>query len=59
MQGNLITAPAEFDVTFHFAIYLCSQKYSRKIERSKNFPKRFSLKVTLYILGSEFKSECP
>ena len=45
MQGNLITAPAEFDVTFDFAIYL----YNRKIERGKN-QKCFSLKVTSYIL---------
>ena len=39
MPGNLITAPAEFDVTFDFAIYLCSQNYNRKIERSKKSPK--------------------
>ena len=52
MQGNLITAPAEFDVTFDFAIYVCSQKYNRKIERSKNLPKCFSLMVTFYILSS-------
>ena len=42
MQGNMKTAPAEFDVTFDFAIYLCSYKYDRKIERSKNLPKCFS-----------------
>ena len=42
MQGNLVTlAPAEFDVTFDFAIYMCSQKYNRKIERSKYLPKCF------------------
>ena len=55
MRGNLITAPAELDVTFDFAIYLCSQKYNRKIERSKNLPKCFSLMVTFDILGSKFK----
>ena len=49
MPGNLITSPAEFDVTFDFAIYLCSQNYNRKIERSKNLPKYFSLMVTFYI----------
>ena len=42
MQGNnMKTAPAEFDVTFNFAIYSNSQKYDRKIERSKNLPKCF------------------
>ena len=38
-------AAAEFDLTSDFAIYLCSQKYNRKIERSKNLPKCFSLMV--------------
>ena len=38
-QGNLITAPAEFDVTFDFAIYLRSEKYNRKIERSIHLSK--------------------
>ena len=38
-------APAEFNVTFDFAIYLYSQKYDRKIERSKNLPKFSSLMV--------------
>ena len=52
MQGNLITALAEFDVKLDFAIYLCS---NRKIERSKNLPKCFSLMVPFYILGSKFK----
>ena len=52
-QGNLITVPAEFYVTYGFAIYLCSQKYKRKIERSKNLPKCFSLMVTFYIPGSK------
>ena len=55
MQGNLITALAELDVTLDFAIYLCSQNYNRKIERSKNLPKCFSPMVTFYILGSKFK----
>ena len=55
MRGNLITAPAEFDVTFDFAIYLCSQKYNRKVERIKTLPKCFSRMVTFYILGSKFK----
>ena len=55
MQGNLITAPAEFDVTFDFAIYLCSQKCNTKIERMKYLPKCFSLMVTFYILSSKFK----
>ena len=55
MRGNLITAPAEFYVTFDFAIYLCSQKYNRRIESSKNLPKCFLLMVTFYILGSKFK----
>ena len=54
MQGNLITAPAEFDVTFDFAICLWSQKYNRKIERCKNLPKCFSLMVIF--LYSRFKS---
>ena len=54
MQGNMKTAPAEFDVTFDFAIYLCSYKYDRKIERSKNLPKCFSPMVILYIRGSKF-----
>ena len=49
MQDNMKTAPAEFDVTFDFAIYLRSQKYDRKIERSKNLPKCFSSIVILYI----------
>ena len=40
-QGNLITAAAEFDFIFDFAIYLCSQKYNRKIEHSKSLPKCF------------------
>ena len=48
-QDNLIIAAAEFDVTFDFAIYLCSQKYNRKIECSKNLPKCFSLMITFYI----------
>ena len=34
MQDNLITAPIEFDVTFDFAIYLCSQKYNSKIAQN-------------------------
>ena len=34
--------------------YLCSQKYNRKVERSKNLPERFSLIVTFYIRGSKF-----
>ena len=55
MRGNLITAPAEFNVTFDFAIYLCSQKYNKNFERNKNLPKYFSLVVTFYILGSKFK----
>ena len=33
-------------VTFNFVIYLCSQKYNRKIERSKKLPKYFSLMAT-------------
>ena len=41
VQSNLITAPAEFDVIFDFAISLCSQKYNRKIQRSKNLLKFF------------------
>ena len=52
-QGTLITATAEFDVTFDFAIYLCDQKCNRKIERSKNLPKCLSLMVTFYIRGSK------
>ena len=43
MRENLITVPAEFDVTFDFAIYLCSQKYNRKSEGRKNLPKCFSV----------------
>ena len=58
MQGNLITVPVEFNVTFNFVIYLCSQKYNRKIERSKNLPKCFSLVVIFYILGSKFTVSC-
>ena len=54
MQGNMKTTPAEFDVTFDFAIYLSSQKYDRKIERSKNLPKCFSPMVILYIPASKF-----
>ena len=38
VKGNMKTAPDEFDVTFDFAIYLSSQKYDKKIERSKNLP---------------------
>ena len=49
----VFNAPAEFDVTFDFAIYLCSQKYNNKIQLSKNFPKCFSLMVTFYIRGSK------
>ena len=41
MQGNLITTPSEFEITFDFAIYLYSQTYNRKIERNKNLPKSF------------------
>ena len=41
MQGNLITAPAEFYVTFDFAIYFCSQKYYRKIGTLQKSPKMF------------------
>ena len=41
------------DVTFDFAIYLCSQKYNNKIQLSKNLPKCFSLMVTFYIRGSK------
>ena len=52
MRGNLI---AEFDVTFDLAIYLCSQKYNSKIERSKNLPKCFSLMLPFCILGSKLK----
>ena len=51
IRGNLITAPAEFDVAFDFAIYLWSQKYNRQIERSKNLPKCFSLMLTFYIFS--------
>ena len=54
MRGKLITAPAQFDDTFDFAIYLCSQKCNRKIERSKNLPKLFSLMVIFYVCGSKF-----
>ena len=53
-QDNLIMAAADIDVTFDFAIYFCSPKYNRKIERSKNLPKCFSLMVTFYIRGSNF-----
>ena len=35
MRGNLITAPAELDVTFDFAIYLGSQKVNRKMNVAK------------------------
>ena len=45
-QGNLSTAPAEFDVTFDFAIFLCSQKYNRKFERSKHLPNYYVWVVT-------------
>ena len=45
--------PTEFDVTFDFAIYLCSQKHNNKIESSKNLLKCLSLIVTFYI--SRFK----
>ena len=54
-QDNLITAPAEFNDTYDFAIYLCSQKYNRKIERSKNLPKCFLLMV---IFNSRFEICC-
>ena len=45
VQGNMKTAPAEFDVTFDFAIYLSSQKYDRKIERSNFVSSRFKIYV--------------
>ena len=57
-QGNLITASAEFDVAFDFAIYLCSQKYNRKTKRSKTLPKCFSLMVTFYIDGCFHVANC-
>ena len=41
MQGNLIMAPAEFDVTFDFVIYLCNQKYNRKIEYVAKISQKF------------------
>ena len=51
MQGNLITAPTEFDVTFHFVICLCSQKYNNEVEQ-KSFKMFFADSNLLY---SRFK----
>ena len=45
-------AATEIDVTFDFAIYLCSQKKNKKIERGKNLPKCFSLMVTFFIFAA-------
>ena len=52
--GKTQKTAAEIDVTFDFAIYLCSQKNNRKTERSKNVPKLFSLMLTFYNCGTKF-----
>lgn len=53
-QGNLITG-GHWN-RYYCSIYLCSQKYKRKIEHNKTLPKWFSLMVTFYIdRGAEFR----
>ena len=52
-QGNFITAPAEFDVTFDFVIYLCSRRTIKKLNVAKIAYMFFADRSFLY---SRFKT---